>query len=317
MREQVSVPSYVEQTHLARLRKLQNADGGWGFNASCESRIEPTVWALLALQEFDSSPSADLTNDRGLRFIAGAQLENGSWAAVAGEREGCWVTSLACWALLAHQEYAAKLLHGLRWLSDDRPRDSGFWWRTARKLTERQKINGQSASFSGWSWTPHTASWVEPTCYALIVLRSNPAVASPADLVGRRRLAEAMLYDRMCPGGGWNCGNPRVYGVAGQPQTGPTVWALIALRENPERPENRKSLDWLENEQRTIQSPESLALAQIGLGLYGRSNAALAERLRTIEERETLPWTIPAIAWAALAFSETRRWLNVVSSAVS
>ena len=29
-----------------------------------------------------------------------------------------------------------------------------------------------------------------------------------------------MLYDRMCPGGGWNCGNPKVYGVAGEPLVG-------------------------------------------------------------------------------------------------
>ncbi len=108
-----------------------------------------------------------------------------------------------------------------------------------------------------------------------------------------------------------------MYGVAGQPQVGPTVWALIALRENSERPKNRQSLDWLENEQGAIQSPESLALAHIGLGLYGRSNAVLAERLRNFEESEALPWTVPADAWAALAFSETRRWLNVVSSAIS
>ncbi len=317
MKEQVSVQSRLEQTHLAHLRKLQNADGGWGFNAATESRVEPTAWALLALQEFASSLPADETIHRGLLFVAGAQLEDGSWAAAAGQREGCWVTSLACWALLPHQGYATNLLRGLRWLNDDRPVDSGFLWRTVRKLTMRQKIDGQSSSFSGWSWTPHTASWVEPTCYALIVHRSNPAVASIADLDGRRKLAEAMLFDRMCPGGGWNCGNPRVYGVAGQPQVGPTVWALIALRENSERPETRQGLDWLEKEQGTIQSPESLALAHIGLGLYGRSNAGLAERLRTIQESEALPWTVPASAWAALAFSETRQWLNVTSSASS
>ncbi len=90
--------------------------------------------------------------------------------------------------------------------------------------------------------------------------------------------------------------------TAGQPQVGPTVWALIALRENPERPENRQSLDWLEKEQGTIQSTESLALAHTGLGLYGRSNAILAEHLRTLQESEALPWTVPASAWAAPGF---------------
>lgn len=315
MSDQVSVDAHLEQSHLAHLRKLQNADGGWGFSADCESRIEPTTWALLALQEFDSAVPAYEMIHRGLLFVVRAQLEDGSWPSVAGEREGSWVTSLACWALLAHREYATCLRQGLQWLNKDRPRDVDRWWRAKLTLTDREKTNGNSSSFSGWSWAPHFASWVEPTCYALIVHRSSPGVASIANLDRRLKLAEAMLWNRMCPGGGWNSGNPRMYGVAGQPQVGPTVWALIALREHSMRPENRQSLDWLENEQRTIQSPESMALAHIGLGLYGRSNALLTERLRTNKESGTSPWTVPAIAWAALAFSEAGRWLNVASRA--
>jgi hypothetical protein len=292
---------------------MQNDDGGWGFHAGYQSRIEPTAWALVALQEFASSLAGNETLDRGLRFLTAAQLENGSWAAAPGQQEGCWVTSLACWTLLPHRQHAPSLLRGLSWLNDDRPRDSGFWWQLARKLADRQRINAQSASFSGWSWTPRTASWVEPTCYALIVLRAE--VAAPlSDLHRRCNLAEAMLYDRMCPGGGWNCGNPRVYGVAGQPQVGPTVWALVALHGNSQRPEIHKSLDWLESIQATIQSPESLALAQIGLGVYGRRNADLTERLHSFQDSEALPLSVPAIAWAALAFSENSQWLSAVSS---
>lgn len=256
--------------------------------------------------------AADETLVRGLHFLTAAQLEDGSWAAAPGQQEGCWVTSLACWTLLPHRQHAPSLLRGLRWLNDDRPRDSGFWWRLARKLADRQRINAQSTSLSGWSWTPHTASWVEPTCYALIVLRAG--MAAPLSGVQRRcRIAEAMLYNRMCPGGGWNCGNPRVYGVAGQPQVGPTVWALVALHGNPQRPEINKSLDWLESIQTTIRSPESLALAHIGLGVYGRLNAALTKRLLSFHELEALPLSAQAIAWAALAFSENSKWLNVMS----
>jgi hypothetical protein len=126
-----------------------------------------------------------------------------------------------------------------------------------------------------------------------------------------------MLLDRMCPGGGWNCGNPKVYGVAGQPQVGPTVWALIALRENSKRIENCQSLDWLENTQDKLESTESLALAHIGLGLYGRSNTASGERLRMLAESKKSPQTVLAAAWTALAFSEPRRWLNIISSSGS
>jgi hypothetical protein len=310
MRDRGSFSSLLEHTYLAPLRELQNKDGGWGFNARGESRIEPTAWALLALQEFSSAVDVNGSLERGFRFLIGAQLEDGSWAAMAGQREGCWVTSLACWALLAYKQYPKNLMNGLLWLNKDRPRDSAFWWRLARRLTIRKRINSQNISFSGWCWTPHTASWVEPTCYALIVQRA-PMAAPMTNSRTRRELAEAMLYDRMCPQGGWNCGNPMVYGVAGQPQVGPTVWALIALREYPEHPKNRKSLDWLESNQETVRSPESLALTYIGLSVYGRCNTALRDRVAHFQESAALPWGIQALSWMALALSETGQWLNV------
>jgi hypothetical protein len=53
MSEEVLLSSFVDQTYLSPLRRAQNADGGWGFNAGCESRVEPTSWSLIALQEFE------------------------------------------------------------------------------------------------------------------------------------------------------------------------------------------------------------------------------------------------------------------------
>jgi hypothetical protein len=314
--------SFVTRTCLPFLEDSQNQDGGWSFQPDRQSRVEPSAWALLALQEFPSSSRAPTHHaldhhvlDKGLKFLADAQLENGGWAAVSGDqdREGCWVTSLACWALGSEKKYASNLARGLRWLADDRPGDSGFWWRTARKLTDRKRVNAQSASLSGWSWTPHTASWVEPTSYAMIVEQRESSV-SLSGVNRRYKIAEEMLYDRMCPGGGWNCGNPKVYGVAGEPQVGPTVWALIALRENSQRLENQQSLAWLANTQDAIKSPESLALAQIALSVYGRSNPALAGNLRNLHGSAVLPWSVEAIAWTALGFSETSRWLSAKSN---
>ena len=239
------------------------------------------------------------------------QLEDGSWAAASGQQEGCWVTSLACWALLGQEQYRTSLRNGLLWLDNDRPLDSGFWWRLVRRLIDRKRINTQNASLSGWSWTPRTASWVEPTSYALIVQQAQTGAVT-ADWRRRCELAEAMLYDRMCPQGGWNCGNPVVYGVAGQPQVGPTVWALIALRAHSERPENRKSLHWLESNQEMLRSPESLALTHIGLSVYGRRDATLMENPDGFQESAALPWSVQAFSWMALAFSQSRRWLNTM-----
>jgi hypothetical protein len=311
MSEEVS-PVSPDRLYLAPLRSLQNTDGGWGFNEGSESRIEPTSWALLALQESSSPEDADLAIAAGRHFLLGAQLPNGSWAGAAGQRDGCWVTSLACLALLAYGQSSTNLQNGLLWLSNDRPRDSGLLWRLARRVTNRKRINAQNPAFSGWSWTPRTASWVEPTCFALIVERQQSLV-SLSDSQERCDLAEAFLFDRMCPGGGWNCGNPRVYGVAGQPQVGPTVWALIALREHSERTEIRESLDWLARNQITVQSPESLALTFLGLNAHGRSTKTLLKGLDQLRESAHSAWSVQALSWAFLANSGTSRWLNAAS----
>src|SRR5215510_13693701 len=77
----------------------QNGDGGWAFHgrsrdgdASGDSRVEPTCWALLALGDLAeaSQPVAS-----GLDYLKSQQLADGSWPANAGMSSGGWVTSLA------------------------------------------------------------------------------------------------------------------------------------------------------------------------------------------------------------------------------
>src|SRR5438105_3769687 len=60
----------------------------------------------------------------------------------------------------------------------------------------------------GWGWVPGTIGWVIPTAMALIALersRQRKFVAAAE----QRRVdgGYAMLFDRMCAGGGWNAGN--------------------------------------------------------------------------------------------------------------
>jgi hypothetical protein len=114
----------------------------------------------------------------------------------------------------------------------------------------------------------------------------------------------------MCPGGGWNCGNPMVYGVPGEAQIGPTVWALLALREDSKRPEIQESLNWLENHWHSVSSPGSLALAEIGLISYGRETSSIRSALRDSYASDALFWSIPVVAWSAFAMSGTQKWLK-------
>jgi hypothetical protein len=154
---------------------------------------------------------------------------------------------------------------------------------------------------------------VEPTAQALIVLRMARTAPPARDAQQRQDLAEKMLYDRMCPGGGWNCGNPRIYGVPGEPLVGPTVWALLALRAHAERQENKISLDWLAQNWMKIQSPGSLALANIGLKVYGRNISEIGAALRNLYAHGEFAWSVPMVAWTTLAVNEKMKWLNLTT----
>jgi hypothetical protein len=303
--------SFVQEICLPFLRNAQNADGGWGFHPQSQSRVEPTCWALQALAGLASGGGEDGVA-RGLHFLHAAQLSDGSWPSTAEEKSGCWVTSLSSWVLLTSGDSAASatVAAGLRWLCDDWPRDSTPWGRLLTRLSSQKEVHPINMSYRGWGWTPGTSSWVEPTAFALIALERSSGSVAPSIVKRRRELATAMLYDRICPGGGWNCGNPRVYGVPGEPLVIPTVWALIALRNNSTRRENTESLDWLERNVADIQSAGSLALARICLETHGRTWPTTAPTPSELFEKNRFLDNVQVVAWSCLALSPRLRWLD-------
>jgi hypothetical protein len=104
-----------------------------------------------------------------------------------------------------------------------------------------------------------------------------------------------------------------VYGVAGEPQVTPTVWTLLALCRDSGTPEYKKSIDWLEANQSSVQSAASLALTKIGLDALGRFNPKLEKSLiEHFRDNEISAVSIPTVAWAALAMSRNHNWLELV-----
>jgi hypothetical protein len=300
--------SFTESVCLPLLRNAQNADGGWGFHIGSQSRVEATCWAIQGLVH-SSFPDIQGAVARGYQFLRDTQLPDGSWPVSAEQKTGCWVTSLACWTLLAEKDASKAVAAGLTWLCADWPKDSTLWLRVLKKFSTQQEVCPINNSYRGWGWTARTSSWVEPTSFALLALDQTPRELLPANASRRRLLAESMLHDRMCPGGGWNCGNPMVYGTPGEPLVGPTSWALLALRNHPQRPENITSLNWLEKTVDTVQGGASLALAKICLETYGREFPAGAARLHEIYSRNQFLVNVQTAAWTCLAFAKRERWL--------
>jgi len=309
-----SIPDkvFAENFSAPILRGAQNNDGGWGFHPGGSSRVESTCWALKALMSLESTRTNDgHTITRALSFLTAAQLPDGSWPSVSEEKTGCWVTALACWVLEGAREkkYSQVIASGLDWICDDWPRDSGWWQRTLRRLSSAKQHPKYNDAARGWGWTPGTSSWVEPTAFALLALENRPGSQLPPSAQKRRRLGETLLYDRMCPGGGWNCGNPEVYGVAGEPLVIPTAWALLALRRYPERRENIESLAWMEKNFSSIQAPGSYALARLCLAAYGRNGIADTASANDFHARNQSLASIPVVAWMILAAANPRNWL--------
>jgi hypothetical protein len=293
---------------LPFLRAAQNDDGGWGFHPGSRSRVEATSWTLLALREQESSSSE--IQQAGFRFLRATQLPDGSWPSSATQNVGSWATSLASWALLGDRESQRAVVGGLSWVCDDWPRETSLIVRMIRKIASRSRVAPQNDSLRGWGWTPHTASWVEPTALALIAISQAPHEMLPPGANRRRELAKAMIYDRMCPGGGWNCGNPMVYGVPGDPLVEPTVWALLSLRDEADRRENEISLEWLERNLAKFPGPGSVALARICMEAYGREWPASAPSLKDLHARNEFLGSVPVMAWTCLAVSPRRSWLG-------
>lgn len=293
--------SFLERLCLPFFSHSQNADGGWGGRPGACSAVEPTAWALLALTAAQSSGLKMDGVARGEQWLTKQQLADGSFPAHPGMEEGCWVSAVAAWALHMRGTEPAAVLRAADWLARAVPRGQPFGWRVWRWFSRTPDPVRQNHSLRGWSWTPGTSSWVEPTAYALLFFRKS-GFSERSWLGARRvRMADAMLLDRVCPGGGWNCGNPMVYGVAGEPQVLPTAWALLALRPWSTNAALQQSLSWLEGAARATRGPGSAAVAHICLRNYGIVTTNLEPRLWQFYRANQFLDNVSVVSWCALA----------------
>ena len=296
------------------LRHAQNADGGWGYRPELPSTTEPTAWSVLALQAHEESSGKTLASATG--WLQQAQMTAGAWPTGSGKEPGCWVSALACLALISLKGPSQNsVIRGASWLSETWPAEGNFLWRL-RQQKQAHSVVHQDHGLRGWGWTPNTASWVEPTAYALILLQNIPTLYRPSRAVKRIQMGEKMLYDRACPGGGWNAGNPLVYGVPGVPRISPTVWALLALRNYQNHDINVEGAEWLRQRYQSLRSPASLALAHLCLKVYGRAENLLETRLGDFYGNNQFLQSIPAMAWASMALGGVPCWIESSSQAI-
>jgi hypothetical protein len=258
----------------------QNADGGWGYYQHKKSRLEPTCWAVLALIStgHDSSPARVALRQWPTRD--GLLLER------AGGEPNYGFQGLALLALhaaaLEHRDGNRALLEGLQ--------------RAKGVALEPSAINRQDNTIQAWSWIDDTFSWVEPTAWCLLALKTCAQPWQARIDPARIRDAERMLADRSCRGGGWNYGNSNMLGKELAPYVPTTAVALLALRDRDRGQHVTDALAFLERHSTFERSAMALGLASRALRGYGRDTTAVRAALR-----EQLPITVALGNQAAVA----------------
>jgi len=237
------------------LAAVQAADGGWPYHPRAASSLEPACYALVA--------SAAPALEAGLRWLLARQRADGAFA-LPGDDEPHWATSLAVLALAAVGAGEPQRAAAVNWLLACAGR--------TRPVQAALTLDGQ---LLGWPWTGGAFSWVEPTACALLALKRS-------GLRGHPRVAEGekLLLDRQCADGGWNYGNPAVFGAALPGFLPTTALATLALQGSPAANDAvRRGLDFLQREIQNHRSALALSLATLCLAAFGRPTAELAAAL--------------------------------------
>ena len=260
---------------LAELALRQLPCGGWAALASSsQPAIEPTCYSALAL---GSAPVGDIA--RAQEFLLRTQNPNGSWPVFAGDdQEGGWVTSLAATALRDLVPAIPARLQGIRWVLNCAGKESNWFWKWKFRTADRH-VRFDPDKY-GWPWFPDTVSWVVPTAFAVLALSQIPCSCGGLERVAARiDCGIQMLFDRACPGGGWNAGNGVVYGTALAPHPDDTAIALLALSDRGQEEIVQSGVHYLERVAPTLTAPWSLAWTILALTAHRRPSTSLSSSL--------------------------------------
>jgi hypothetical protein len=251
--------SHTRSNLRAALLGARNKDGGWGYATGRRSRIEPTCWAALALGHSEGH-APDVTALR------------------AWKRQDDWLMDFAG----APPNTAFNALAALTFLQEPsaiplaQPIISRLIQTKGLRLDQSDVVR-QDSSIQAWPWVDGTASWVEPTAWCLLLLktvRSHPADPEAAE---RIQVGEQFLFDRVCHDGGWNYGNKEVYGTKLWPYVPTTALALLAMRDHRQHSVVTRSLEQLKKDVASERSVVAIALTIICLRAYGAETDTLEQ----------------------------------------
>jgi hypothetical protein len=288
----------------------QNSDGGWGALAGKRSATEITALALLALQAAHDN-AAESALRKSETWLIKRQNADGSWPLNDGLKASSWSTALAMIALSESDQFEERLTKAGNWALEQEGSKPGILANLILALTFQKKSVQLNEDLIGWSWTPNSFSWVEPTSYFLLALKKTKRLLASKTVEERIQQGELMIYDRMCDNGGWNYGNSSVYGERLWPYPDITAVALIALQDQGDRKENQVSLRALSEMTKSTDSGLALSWTAICFSLYGQEDAELRKRLVKRFAKTKFLGEMKATALGILAMGNGARFFRV------
>ncbi len=271
--------SWIESAR-SRLLSLRQGDGAWSYRAGPPSAVEPSALASLALLAAASSEARTIALRAGHWIAREARRPDGSTAVTSASD---FEADSAGWTT----PFALSLWNALGGFEPER-RSATAWLLAAKGKADKPAPNnpiGHDVTLVGWPWVEGTHSWVEPTAISLLALAPSVPSSHPRMVEGVR-----VLLDRAISTGGWNLGNPVVFGQTLRPLPGPTGLALLALnraaRESPPRSIIEPAIAYLAGVVEQTFAPTSLGWATLGLRAWGvRPSSAAQDRLAAATDR--------------------------------
>jgi hypothetical protein len=263
---------------LNTLRASVNTDGGWGYFPGKSSRLEPTCWAVLALQDAGDSAGDEARVDAALGLVASWQRAGGLLSDTPSAPANLAFNGLAALViqrgLVAHRADRARYGPVVAMLLSAVVQVAGNRQGPSTNLRQNNQL-------LGWPWINGTFNWVEPTAWCLLALKKATRLPSKQDAAFRIAEADRMLADRCCVSGGWNYGNSNVLGRELFPYVPTTAVALLALQDRPALPEVARSVEWLAGNWHRERSALAFSLTLLAMHAHRMSSGDVERALRS------------------------------------
>jgi hypothetical protein len=287
-----------------------SADIPCGYDRRGPAATEPVCLAAIAFAAYGRARESS----QALQWVSSLQAGDGSVGVTAELATPAWPTALAIVAsgyieandsadvLGLHMNAGLPAAAGHDGKPFDRPRAIDWLLETKGTTQDLQPHKaGHDSLLVGWPWVAGTHSWIEPTAWAVLALKS----AGHGDHA-RTREAVRLLHDRLLVDGGCNYGNTTVLGQVLRPHIQPTGLALLALAgETDHDGRIERSLAYLEGEINRDTTTASLAYGVLGLARHGRlaasANDWLAARANRTLKTDASPYRLALLLLAAKA----------------